>query len=493
MNTANLIFRGFLVVFGCFLLVALIISVTTLLRGRPHLTHLQQVKASGQLRILTRYGQTTYYTHRDQAAGVEYELTQRFAQWLGVQPVYVIPERFSELLAKILAGEADLAAAGLVITDARRQYLRFAPPYQQIVEQLVYRDSQARPKSLNDLNREFLEVVANSSHVRTLKRWQQKFPNLTWTANARSSSEKLLHLVDQGLIDYTVVNSNQLAAIRRFYPRLKAAFDLTESRALAWAFSKRHDGSLQLAAVEFFAELQQDGALDQILERYYGHIDAMNYADVCTFRKHYKQRLPRYRKYFQEAGQRYGIDWRLLAAIAYQESHWNEQAVSPTGVRGLMMLTQNTARQIQVKDRLDPRSSILGGTGYLFALKDKIPDRIAEPDRTWFALAAYNIGFGHLEDARILTQTQGGDPDKWLDVKRHLPLLSSRKWYRLTKHGYARGQEPVDYIENVRNYYDLLVWLTEKSSVLSRQAQPLGQPGGKPKTQPAKLRTPPAL
>ena len=485
----NFLFRPFLIVGAIFFFIALFISLSTLLREHARLSHVEQVKASGKLRVLTRYGVTTYFEMGEEFAGFEYELVSRFAEWLGVKPVFIVPERFPELLAKILAGEADMAAAGLTITEVRSQYLRFSSPYQKVTEQLVYRDSQRRPRSVADLQNGILEVVAGSSHVDTLQRWRKKFPQLSWIANQSHSSEALMDLLNEGLIDYTVADSNQLAALRRFYPRLRPAFDLSAERALAWAFSKRHDGTLHQAAVVFLEELKQNKILDQLLERYYGHVERMEYADVCTFRKHFKERLPRYLAYFKEAAQQFDMDWRLLAAISYQESHWNVKALSPTGVRGLMMLTRKTAKQIHVADRLDPRESILGGTRYLVALKKKIPARIPEPDRTWFTLAAYNIGFGHLEDGRVLTQSLGGNPDKWMDVKKHLPLLAKKKWYQRTKHGYARGWEPVRYVENIRNYYDLLIWLTSKPKTRSLETK-LSPPEKEKESSPIPTQTP---
>jgi len=132
-------------------------------------------------------------------------------------------------------------------------------------------------------------------------------------------------------------------------------------------------------------------------------------------------------------------------------------------VRGLMMLTQNTARHVGIKNRLDPEQSILGGARYFKQVLKKIPERIPQPDRTWLALAAYNVGFGHLEDARKITEINDGDPDKWIDVKKNLPLLSRKKWYKKTRHGYARGYEPVKYVENIRKYYELLVWMDKRA------------------------------
>jgi membrane-bound lytic murein transglycosylase F len=153
-------------------------------------------------------------------------------------------------------------------------------------------------------------------------------------------------------------------------------------------------------------------------------------------------------------------DWRLLAAIGYQESKWDPTAVSPTGVKGLMMLTAETAQRLGVKDREDPRQSIFGGARYLQKMRETIPERVPEPDRTWLALAAYNLGYGHLEDGRILTQMHGKDPDSWQDVREHLPLLGQERWYMQVKRGYARGWEAVKFVDNVRGYLDILEWVS---------------------------------
>jgi membrane-bound lytic murein transglycosylase F len=217
-----------------------------------------------------------------------------------------------------------------------------------------------------------------------------------------------------------------------------------------------------MEARKFFAKIQKNGRLEQLRERYYGHIEQLDYVGTRLYTRHVKQVLPEFRPLFQKAAKLYKLDWRLLAAIGYQESHWRPKAMSPTGVRGIMMLTQATAAEIGIEDRLDPEASIMGGAQYFRETLDRIPERIPRPDRIWLALAAYNVGFYHLDDARIITQMNGGDPDKWVDVKKNLPLLSQSKWYKKVEHGYARGNEPVNYVENIRIYYDLLVWLDNK-------------------------------
>ncbi|MCP4055747.1 MAG: transglycosylase SLT domain-containing protein, partial [Pseudoalteromonas sp.] len=181
---------------------------------------------------------------------------------------------------------------------------------------------------------------------------------------------------------------------------------------------------LAKAARQFLESLETNGTLAQISERFYGHLDRLNYVGARTFMHHVENRLPKYESLFRDYAREFNMDWRLLAAIGYQESHWRPNAVSPTGVRGLMMLTRNTASHIGINNRLDAEESIQGGAKYFRIVHEKIPERIPEPDRTWFALASYNVGFGHLEDARRLTEGAGRDPDRWMDVKEFLPLLA---------------------------------------------------------------------
>ena len=377
------------------------------------------------------------------------------------------------MLARIQGGKADFAAAGLTVTEERKTYINFGPSYQRITPQLVYRIGTASPRNLDGLNGN-LEVVAKSSHAERLASLQDEYPNLSFEENSELESQQLLDLVWEQVIDYTVADSNEVAITRRFYPELRVAFDISSPVPLAWAFPPGEDRSLIEKAEEYFAALQESGELDQLLEHYYGYVSDFDYVGTRRYMKHIEQRLPSYQSWFQEAANQTNEDWRLLAAIGYQESHWDPKAVSPTGVRGIMMLTQNTMRHMGIEEsRHDARTSIEGGARYFARIKKRIPERIREPDRTWMALAAYNVGYGHLEDARILARNDGADADKWIDLKKYLPLLSQKKWYQQTRYGYARGREPVRYVENVRSYYDILVWLTDKERAPERRTPAL--------------------
>jgi membrane-bound lytic murein transglycosylase F len=422
---------------------------------------LQRVLREQQLVVLTRNAASTYFEGAQGPLGLEYDLARGFATHLGVNLQMAVAGNVSEVLTRLAEGEADFAAAGLTVTQPRQLWARFTPPYQQVTQQLVYRTGTKKPKDLSELDGS-LEIVAGSSHEDRLRTLHGDYLNLSWNVNRKAESEDLLTLVWERLIDYTVADSNEVLMNQRYLPELRVAFDLTEPEPLAWAFPRFRDDSLYQAASNYFNTIRENGELAILIERYYGHLENFDYVGTRTFQQHIKQRLPEYQPLFEYAAKEFGIDWVLLAATAYQESHWNPDAVSPTGVRGIMMLTRVTAGEIGVNKRRDPVESIRGGALYLNQMMQRIPKRIQEPDRSWLALAAYNIGYGHLEDARIITQKRGGNPDSWKDVKENLPLLRKRKWHKKTKHGYARGTEAVHYVENIRSYYAILSWQTEK-------------------------------
>jgi membrane-bound lytic murein transglycosylase F len=266
--------------------------------------------------------------------------------------------------------------------------------------------------------------------------------------------------VSTGELDLTLADSTDFSIQRHFYPELRVALDLDIADPIAWAFRKNHGDSLLRRADRYLIEAGREGLLAQVHDRYYGHTEKFDYVGTRAFVRHFQSRLPRYRKLFEEAGRVHGVDWRLLAAIGYQESHWRAHAVSPTGVRGLMMLTQATADYLDIEDRMDPESSVFGGAEFFARQLERVPEGVSEPDRTWMALASYNVGFNHLLDARQIVRWQGGDPDTWIDVSETLPLLARQRWYSRLKFGYARGWEPVLYVNNIRNYYNIIRWIT---------------------------------
>ncbi|MBA1149190.1 membrane-bound lytic murein transglycosylase MltF [Ectothiorhodospiraceae bacterium WFHF3C12] len=424
-------------------------------------SQLETVRDRGEVTIVTRVSDDTYLRNGGTGQGMEYDLASRFSEQLGVSLEIKVAETVDEALAMLLDGQADIAAAGVGVTAEREGRYRLTDPYMRVNPQLVYRSGGEAPDSLESLAENGGSVGINPSQLGYLHQSDGvELPELNWRKHD-DTTDDLLYQVWNGDIPYAIVDSNEVLLARHFYPELRVAFDVGGSKPLAWALSPETDGSLHREVQAFFAEIEKDGSLARLQERYYGHLGKFDYVGTRLFMRHVANRLPQYRGVFQEAARENGLDWRLLAAIGYQESHWNPKAVSPTGVRGVMMLTQDTAAHVGIDNRVDAGQSIRGGAIYFSQVRDRIPDRIPEPRRTWFALAAYNVGLGHLEDARIITETQDANPDSWLEVKKRLPLLSQKKYYQHTQHGKARGWEPVRYVENVRRYYELLKRITE--------------------------------
>jgi len=417
------------------------------------------IRQRGEIVVATRIGASTYYREDGNPRGLEYDLAKGFADELGVKlrlrPVATLNEAFTQLDA----GKVDVIAAGVYPTPEREQRFEFTEAYMQVYPKLVYRAGNPRPKGLSELEGK-IEVLAESSHEPLARDIAGQHEDVESGSVVSSETKDLMYRVWREQTDYAITDSNKLTLNQHFYPELRAAFDIGEARGLAWVVQPDH-GSLRQAANDYFQTLRDNRGLSRLIERYYGHLGRFDYVGTRTFMRHTTQRLPQYLAAFKEAAKANDLDWRLLAAIGYQESHWQKAAVSPTGVRGLMMLTRDTARLMNIEDRTDPFQSIDGGARFFARILKEMPENVEQPERTWFALAAYNVGPGHLEDARAITETRGGDPDTWADVKANLPLLAQPEWYKRTRHGKARGWEPVRYVENIRKYYQLLRRITD--------------------------------
>ncbi len=434
-------------------------AVTLLGTCTPLPSLIDQIKTLGELRVVTRNSPLAYYRGPDDIPeGPEYELARRFADELGVKLKITPVRTYAEIYDALTSGHAHLAAAGLKVPSQSIPGIEFGPAYQRVREHLIYRRGTVRPASLAEIGSGDLEIAAGSSHAKSLHEARNSLPDLVWVENASTDSQALLDGVADGTIDYTIADSTEFALAHDAHPDLRIAFDFTGIQSLAWAASTRDPAFLQDMSV-YFARLSVNGELAAIVKRYYGRSEDLEFVGARGFMRHLQSRLPLYKQWFVEAAEQSSQDWRLLAAIGYQESKWNPSAASPSGAKGLMQLTADTASQAKVTNPSDARQSIFGGARYFRQVFEKIPTHVPEPDRTWFALAAYNIGYGHLEDARVLTQKAGRDPDSWQDVREFLPLLEQERWYTQTENGYARGWEPVRYVDNVRGYRDLLEWV----------------------------------
>ncbi|MBI5919934.1 MAG: membrane-bound lytic murein transglycosylase MltF [Nitrosomonadales bacterium] len=388
----------------------------------------------------------------------ELQLATLFAEQLKlrIKPLPLPPE---QIVPALLAHKAHFAAAGLRLDSSSA--LSFGPIYRKVREQVVC--GTRSPENLAQLSGLPLAVGAGTPQEAALRTEQHKHPGLRWKSRPLKLQQELLDEVATGKLECTVANQDWVAQARNFHPGLEAAFDLNTPSALAWAFP-HDDAELAEHARQFFAGIEEDGTLRRLIDRYYGHNERLDRAEAAEFISKTLTDLPHYRYIFEQAATLTGQDWRLLAAVAYHESHWNPYATSRTNVRGIMMLTEDTADRLKVSNRLDARQSIVAGARYLQFLKDDLPRDIHEPDRSWFALAAYNQGVAHLRDARILAKKMNLDPAHWADVKQTLPLLSQPRYFKKLRFGKARGGEAVIMVEKIRLYHDMLQKLIPDSA-----------------------------
>ena len=419
-------------------------------------SNLAHITKTGKLRVLTLEGPTTYYRTPDGPSGFEYDLLTAFAKELDVRLDLEVVDSLASIFPRLLRGDANLAAAALNVTESRKQIVHFSKPYQTIQTEVVYKRGHSRPRNFGDLEGKRIAVPAGSAYAQLLRMKAPDYPGLQWSETSSRTPEDLLDDVWEGNIEATLSASNLVTLVRQYHPDLRIGFILEPRNELAWAFRPDTDQSLIHAVDTFVEHMRKTGELARLVERYFGPASKFDYVNVKTFRERIRTVLPLYEHLFKEAGAENDFDWRLLAAQAYQESYWKPGAVSPTGVQGLMQLTEATADFIDVKNRKDPRQSVLGGARYLRSIHERIADSVPEPDRTWFALAAYNVGLGHLTDARKLAREQNKDPDKWTDVKTALQQLAEPKWYKRTRHGFARGSEAVAYVTRIRSFFDIL-------------------------------------
>lgn len=421
------------------------------------ISELIRIREKGKLTVLTRNAPTTFYEGSNRRMGFEHDLVMAFARHLQVTPEFVVLDTTAEVYDALRQGKGDMAASGLFRTETGGQEFRYGPVYDEVQELVVCRRGNKPPGGIFQLNQIRFQVPGGSAHEVRLNELQQQFPDLTWESRANITTEQVLEKVDNNELDCTIADSNIIRINQRYYPELDASFSIGEARKLSWVLPGQST-QLQQELNIWFKSIQENGALEEIRDRYYGlgDAEAFDYVDVRKFHKRMESRLPYFINLFKKAEKRYQLPWQVLAAISYQESHWNPWARSPTGVRGVMMLTSLTAQELRITNRLDPRESILGAAWYLVELMRRLPAEMGEMDRLWLALAAYNVGMGHVLDARELAKRLDRNPNTWVELREVLPLLSNPDYYETLKYGHARGHEAVNFVNKVRLFYDIL-------------------------------------
>ena len=437
-------------------LIALTLSLSLLL-GCLESSELTPVEAGQELVVVTRNTPTTYFFDGDRPSGFDYSLVKRFAQQHGMTLRIKVAFSLPELFDMLEQGEAHIAAAGLSKSLERDTRFHASLPYLHQKPLVVYKSGSLRPQTLEEMTGRDLIVVAGSAHIESLKALQSQMPDLSWREIHAADSLELMQLVTDGKAELAIVDSIEFSIQQRLFPRIVAALELGESAPVVWYLPRTPAGAeTQLLVDDFIEAAHASGDIAQLERLHFGRFMHASRLGSLVFQRKVRDALPAWQPLIETVAEEYQMDWTLLAAIAYQESHWDPEARSRTGVRGMMMLTQATANELGIADRTDAAESLRGGARFLKDLHRRLPSDIDEPDRTSMALAAYTIGMGHLEDARVITERAGGNPHLWPDVRAHLPELQNPSVFTSTKYGFAEGAQAVTYVDNIRHYEGIL-------------------------------------
>jgi len=414
---------------------------------------LVRIKDSGEITMLTRNNAHSYYYYREEPMGFEYDLALAFSRHLGVE-LRIKSTSWTDLIPSLKQGEADFIAASMSVLPSRAMHVNFSREYLTVQQQVIVNAADYNTVSIKDLSGKTICVRRGTSYEERLNQLRRQGLDINIRLYDDIPTEELIRMVADKEIDITVADSNVALLNRRYYPDIRIAFPLEEVQSLGWAVDKSNVELLD-EINRFFEKIKKDGTFAAIYEKYYNNVEIFDYFDLKKYHQRLDTRLPRYKEAIKEASGRNRFDWRLIAAVAYQESHLDPEAESHTGVKGIMQLTRKTAEEMGIEDRKDPDQSITAGVDYLRKLYDRY-EKAQDPDRLLIALASYNVGHGHIRDAQKIATEKGLNPYNWASMEEILPLLSYPGYYTGTRYGYCRGTEPVRYVNRILTYYDIL-------------------------------------
>ena len=417
---------------------------------------LKQIKSNGILRIALVADPPHYFPSKVKERGYDFELVSHYATSIDVELEIIKTNTSDEIIFLLNQGKVDIGILGSS-PEFDQKNIKNVVTYNNSKWYVIgNRANRQLPKSIDSIEPNTM-IVANGSNASfILHSIEEDYSSLLWDELKNTNVRSILERINENHSKISIISEDIYVYYQYLFPETKKIFVLPIKYPSRWLVNNNNNLSFLYSINSFFNKYKQNGKLEKIGKTYYEHLNAFDYVDIRYYLKRIDKKLPKYKKYFVEAAKNSALDARIIAAVSYQESHWNRKARSPTGVRGMMMLTLDTAKRVGVKNRLNAKQSIFGGAKYLKILYESLSNTIKEPDRLWFTLAAYNIGLGHVEDARTITKSQGDNPNSWIDVEKHIPKLSQKKWYKKTKYGFARGHESVEFVKRVRRYYDIL-------------------------------------
>jgi len=415
---------------------------------------LYRIKKTGSIRMITAVNGNTYHLYKNLPSGFEYEMAKAFADYLNVE-LKVITPGWNKMFDFLEQGRGDFIAAGLAITDERKKIFTFSDPYMSVQQKLIHHNLSYDVPDIKDLDGKTIHVRRGTAYQKALEEIQRSGGNLQIILHDNIATDELIRMVADREIEFTVADTTIALFNRRYHPDITIGLDLSPEQPLGWAIGPNDPEFLE--KVNKFLEFAKNNKIqEKIHKKYYRNTESFDYFDMKKFHERIETHLPVYRETIKTESEKYGFDWRIIAAVAYQESHFNPWAKSNTGVLGIMQITLETANEMGITNRLNPEQSFKAGIQYLDKLYQRFNDIEDSHQRLLFTLGSYNVGYGHIRDAQTLAINMGLEKNRWHTMERTLPLLAKVQHYKNTQHGYARGWEPVHYVKNILTYYDIL-------------------------------------
>ena len=415
---------------------------------------LARVQAKGPVVVLTTKNPLIYIEKKSgEYAGMDHDLFESFSKHYGLNVKYVVLPDEESVLRALSKGEGDVGAARLRTLEDSEGFIA-APAYDETYLSL-FCQKRLNIQNIDDLHSRRVLLLNKDNFRGFADRLRQLSPSTELEIIDNTKALDLIKAVQNGNADCFVGETLNGDFYLRYYPQLEKITAFSDSYSLSWLLTSENQDLLKLIQA-WYRHATRSDEISRVVDHYKSYLNQLSRHDISTFFKKVKSTLPEYKSTFVEAAKEQGLPWQLIAAVAYQESHWEAEARSYTGVRGLMQLTTDTAKHMGIEDRTDPHQSIRGGSKYLRYLMDQLPDEVHPRERLSLALAAYNIGILHLKDAQALAEKTGRNPNSWLHLREVLPLLADPDYANRLEYGPARGQETVDFVERVRSFYNLM-------------------------------------
>ncbi|MEX0779846.1 MAG: transporter substrate-binding domain-containing protein [Balneolales bacterium] len=427
---------------------------------------LKEIQERGTLYAITSYSPLSYFIYRGEPMGYEYELLTLLADELEVDLELIVATDISQMMEMLNNGEGDLIAFSLTIMNTRAEQIAFTAALNTTRQVLVQRKpenwrsmrlheiEQSMTRNPIELNGETIHVRKGSSYVPRLENLGDEIGghiNIVETSSDETTDD-LIKLVAEDSLKYTISDENIAKVNQSYYPNIDITTAISLPQQTAWA-TRKNSPELLNAVNDWIIEMQRGADYYVIYNKYFENNRAYQARAQSDFLSFQGGQISEYDELIIQYSEDTNLDWKLLAALIYQESEFNPNAVSWTGATGLMQLMPRTARAYGANNPSNPEENIKAGSNFIKWLENYWVDKIDdEKERMNFVLASYNVGQGHVQDARRLTEKYGGDPDMWNDVSEYLLKKSEEEFYNdeVVRYGYCRGEEPVNYVRDIK-------------------------------------------